>query len=74
MLLMEDRDLIARILDGDMQSFKLLIKRHERLVAHMIGRLVWEAPYGVAIKRIESPVNMFLHMQHPFAFDRAVHR
>jgi len=37
---MEDRDLIARILDGDTQSFKLLIKQHERLVAHMIGRLV----------------------------------
>jgi RNA polymerase sigma factor (sigma-70 family) len=36
----EDRALIARILEGDTQAFRLLIKQHERLVAHMIGRLV----------------------------------
>lgn len=37
---MEDRILVTRILDGDLQAFKLLIKQNEKLVAHMIGRLV----------------------------------
>lgn len=36
----EDRTLVSRILDGDMQAFILLIRQHERLVAHMIARLV----------------------------------
>jgi len=37
---MEDRVLVTRILDGDLQVFKLLIRQNEKLVAHMIGRLV----------------------------------
>jgi len=37
---MEDRILVTRILDGDLQVFKLLIRQNEKLVAHMIGRLV----------------------------------
>jgi RNA polymerase sigma factor (sigma-70 family) len=36
----EDRKLVSRVLGGDMQAFILLIKQHERLVAHMVGRLV----------------------------------
>lgn len=36
----DDRTLVARVLTGDIQAFKLLIRQHERLVAHMIGRLV----------------------------------
>lgn len=36
----DDRALVSRIVGGDMQAFKLLIKQHERLAAHMIGRLV----------------------------------
>jgi RNA polymerase sigma factor (sigma-70 family) len=36
----EDRALVSNVLGGDMQAFRLLIKRHERLVFHMIGRLV----------------------------------
>jgi len=36
----DDRDLVSRVANGDMQAFRLLIKQHERLVAHMIGRLV----------------------------------
>lgn len=36
----DDRTLVARVLTGDMQAFMLLIKQHERLVAHMVGRLV----------------------------------
>lgn len=38
--MMDDRVLVSRVLSGDMQAFRLLIKQHERLVAHMIGRLV----------------------------------
>ena len=37
---MEDQELVSRVLSGDTQAFRLLIKRHEKLVAHMIGRIV----------------------------------
>jgi RNA polymerase sigma factor (sigma-70 family) len=36
----DDRALVSRVLSGDMPAFRLLIKQHERLVAHMVGRLV----------------------------------
>lgn len=36
----DDRTLVARVLTGDMQGFMLLIRRHERLVAHMVGQVV----------------------------------
>ena len=36
----DDRTLVSRVLTGDMQAFMLLIKQHERLVAHMVGRVV----------------------------------
>lgn len=36
----DDRTLVSRVLAGDRQAFMLLIKQHERLVAHMIGRLI----------------------------------
>src|SRR6187402_996775 len=36
----DDRALVSRVLSGDMQAFRALIKKHERLVGHMIGRLV----------------------------------
>ncbi|MDN5200632.1 sigma-70 family RNA polymerase sigma factor [Fulvivirgaceae bacterium BMA10] len=35
-----DRALVDKIISGDMQAFKLLIKQNERLVAHMVSRLV----------------------------------
>jgi RNA polymerase sigma-70 factor (ECF subfamily) len=38
--MIDDRALVQKILEGDMNSFRLLINRHERIVAHMIGRLV----------------------------------
>jgi RNA polymerase sigma factor (sigma-70 family) len=38
--MMDERALVSRVLNGDMQAFRLLIKQHERLVAHMIGRVV----------------------------------
>ena len=36
----DDRALVSRIIGGDMQAFRLLIKQNERLVTHMIARLV----------------------------------
>jgi len=36
----DDQALVSRIIGGDRQAFKVLIKQHEKLVAHMIGRLV----------------------------------
>jgi RNA polymerase sigma factor (sigma-70 family) len=38
--MIEDRALVSKVLSGDMQAFRLLIRQHERLVAHMVGRLV----------------------------------
>ncbi|HNP07445.1 MAG TPA: sigma-70 family RNA polymerase sigma factor [Cyclobacteriaceae bacterium] len=38
--MVEDEALISRIIEGDMESFRRLIKQHERLVAHMVGRIV----------------------------------
>lgn len=38
--MVDDRALVSRILEGDTQAFRLLISQHQRLVAHMIGRLV----------------------------------
>jgi RNA polymerase sigma factor (sigma-70 family) len=39
-LMTDDKTLVARVLAGDTQAFMLLIKQHERLVAHMVGRLI----------------------------------
>ncbi len=36
----DDRTLVLRIVRGDMLAFRALIRQHERLVTHMIGRLV----------------------------------
>ncbi len=38
--MMDDHALVSRIIAGDKQAFRLLIDRHERLVAHMVGRLI----------------------------------
>jgi len=38
--MVDDRALVSRVLEGDMQAFRALIKRHERLVVHMVGRVV----------------------------------
>ena len=39
-MVMEDQALVSKVISGDKQAFMLLIKRHERIVAHMIGRLI----------------------------------
>ena len=36
----DDRSLVAGVLEGETRAFRLLIRQNERLVAHMIGRLV----------------------------------
>lgn len=38
--MMTDEALISKIVEGDMESFRQLIKQHERLVAHMVSRIV----------------------------------
>ena len=38
--MIDDRALVSRILDGDAQAFRQLIKDNERLVGHMVARLV----------------------------------
>lgn len=37
---MDDQALVVKVLSGDIQAFSLLIRQHERLVEHMIGRIV----------------------------------
>ncbi|MBA4144206.1 MAG: RNA polymerase subunit sigma-24 [Cytophaga sp.] len=36
----DDRALVSRITSGDTQAFRLLIRQNERLVTHMVGRLI----------------------------------
>lgn len=38
--MIDDRTLVKNVMAGDMQAFRLLIHQHERLVSHMIGRIV----------------------------------
>jgi RNA polymerase sigma factor (sigma-70 family) len=38
--MIDDRTLVNKVLNGDLQAFRYLIKQNERLVAHMVGRLV----------------------------------
>jgi RNA polymerase sigma-70 factor (ECF subfamily) len=38
--MIDDRALVLKILSGDTQAFAVLINQHQRLVAHMVGRLV----------------------------------
>lgn len=36
----EDEELVIRILNGELNAFRLLIGRYERLVIHMVGRII----------------------------------
>jgi RNA polymerase sigma factor (sigma-70 family) len=38
--MMDDKVLVSQVLSGDRQAFRVLIKQHERLVGHMIARLI----------------------------------
>ncbi len=35
-----DQELISRILQGNLNAFKLLVKQYEKLVRHMVGRII----------------------------------
>lgn len=37
---MDDKVLAARVAEGNRHAFEMLIRQHERLVAHMVGRVV----------------------------------
>lgn len=39
-MMTDDKTLVSRVLAGDNQAFMQLVKQHERLVAHMVGRLI----------------------------------
>ena len=38
--MIEDRALVSQVIKGDLQAFRTLIKQNERLVLHMVGRIV----------------------------------
>jgi RNA polymerase sigma factor (sigma-70 family) len=38
--MVDDKILVSRITKGDLSAFKMLIKQHERLVLHMISRII----------------------------------
>ncbi len=38
--MIDDKALVSQVLSGDRQAFRVLIKQHERLVGHMIARLI----------------------------------
>jgi RNA polymerase sigma factor (sigma-70 family) len=38
--MIDDRTLVRNVLAGDKQAFKQLIQQHQRLVIHMVGRIV----------------------------------
>lgn len=38
----DDRSLVSRVIRGDEGALRALIRKHERLVGHMVGRLVKE--------------------------------
>jgi len=38
--MIDDKTLVSQVLSGDRQAFRLLIKQNERLVGHMIARLI----------------------------------
>lgn len=42
--MLDDRNLVRKIQDGDMLAFRQLIRQHERLVVHMVGRVVGQVP------------------------------
>src|SRR5882672_7654402 len=39
----EDPDIIKRVLNGDVDSFRILVERYQRPVLSMIRRLIWDS-------------------------------
>src|SRR5437868_14285929 len=42
----EDSDTIKRVLNGDVDSFRILVERYQRPVLSMIRRLIWDSHRG----------------------------
>jgi RNA polymerase sigma factor (sigma-70 family) len=38
--MLTEQEMVSRVLNGDMNAFKVLVKQYERLVTHMVNRLV----------------------------------
>lgn len=36
----EEKDLVLQVLNGELNAFRLLISRYEKLVIHMVGRII----------------------------------
>ncbi len=62
----DDKTLISRIIDGDMEAFRHLIRQHEKLVIHMIGRVV-KKPEDIeelcqdVFLKVYEKINVFNH-------------
>src|SRR5215469_13635857 len=39
----EDADIVKRVLNGDVESFRILVERYQRPVLSMIQRLIWDS-------------------------------
>ena len=39
----EDSDIVKRVLNGDVDSFRILVERYQRPVLSMIRRLIWDS-------------------------------
>ena len=39
----EDSDIVKRVLNGDIDSFRFLVERYQRAVLSMIQRLIWDS-------------------------------
>lgn len=55
--MMDDRVLVSEVLGGDRKAFVTLVKQHQRLVAHMVGRVV-----KVAEEREEICQDVFMRV------------
>src|SRR5260221_13951058 len=45
----EDSDIVKHVLNGDVDSFRILVERYQRPVLSMIRRLVWDSHRGEEI-------------------------
>jgi RNA polymerase sigma-70 factor, ECF subfamily len=45
----EDPDIVKRVLNGDVDAFRILVERYQRPVLSMIRRLIWDSSRGEEI-------------------------
>ena len=41
--MLEDSDIVKHVLNGDVDSFRILVERYQRPVLSMIRRLIWDS-------------------------------